>query len=545
MNLDERALFISFAVLFGLAVTIALLVGPNGWDDGAITLAYSRTFAETGRIALTSASEVSEGFSSVGWFLLNAAIALAKPGFVGAILAAQLLAALFLGIGLFFAWLIARSLALRSTTTCAILVTLAAFGPSLSEIANGMEMTLLMASGLGLCVGLHFRRSPLLVVLCSIVFLFTRFEAMIYYAALVAPLLLQRRHGTFLALAVFGLCLVGLQEGVRYLVFEDIVPNTVHAKSQAPYYLFGLNALKATALRMAETVLIVLPIALLGIALALRGDWRSVRKGQEMLILLSPAVAVVGFALLIRQNSGYAGRIQFLAFPFLLLLFGLIFDAFAKDMLGDRAHRMLAIASAMTVLLSWPLSAGLVFKAATDFGRVDQSASSQPMATTPASYRLTGLAVEKVRHLLGRDVMVFMTPDIGGAALCCNALRIVDLGLLANRRLAVEGYAALPAVLSKENPDVIEIHGVWGDASKLYGNPTFSKGYEPAIIDGTRLFLRKDIFQALAAKTGMLCPTGRSDCRTEALERHRYINVAAPADDRAFLNHPAFLAVER
>ena len=68
-------------VQFAALTAVCLLIGDNGWDDGAITLAFSRTFAQDGLIALTRHSEVVEGFSSVSWFLLNAVAALAKQGY--------------------------------------------------------------------------------------------------------------------------------------------------------------------------------------------------------------------------------------------------------------------------------------------------------------------------------------------------------------------------------------------------------------------------------------------------------------------------------
>ena len=53
---------------------IALWVGANAWDDGAITLAYSRTWADFGRYSVTPVSEVAEGYSSTAWMLLNGVV---------------------------------------------------------------------------------------------------------------------------------------------------------------------------------------------------------------------------------------------------------------------------------------------------------------------------------------------------------------------------------------------------------------------------------------------------------------------------------------
>jgi hypothetical protein len=181
----------------------------HGWDDGAITLAYSRTFAETGRIALTAASEQVEGFSSISWFLINAVIGLVHPGFTQAVLASQIAAGFFLGVAAFFIWLIAQDFRFSTYTTLAILLVFSLFGPSFSEVANGMEMTLLTASGLALIYTLYVRESRVLLMVAIVVFLTTRFEAMFYYAFMLMPLLIRKRFQAFVLLASFGLAVVG------------------------------------------------------------------------------------------------------------------------------------------------------------------------------------------------------------------------------------------------------------------------------------------------------------------------------------------------
>src|SRR5258708_1418353 len=45
------------------------------WDDSAITLGFSRTFAYTGRIEPTPGSGIVEGYSTTLWMLLMAAAA--------------------------------------------------------------------------------------------------------------------------------------------------------------------------------------------------------------------------------------------------------------------------------------------------------------------------------------------------------------------------------------------------------------------------------------------------------------------------------------
>ena len=135
-------LFVQFAAL----IAVCLLIGDNGWDDGAITLAFSRTFAHHGRVALTPYSETVEGFSSVSWFLLNALAALARPSYDARDPRLSGLAALCIVAS---TALLARTCALlrldRIFTTLTV-VTFAAWGCSFSEASNGMEMGLLAAA---------------------------------------------------------------------------------------------------------------------------------------------------------------------------------------------------------------------------------------------------------------------------------------------------------------------------------------------------------------------------------------------------------------
>ena len=122
------------------------------------------------------------------------------------------MAGVFLGVATVFLWLIARDLSLQSGTTLAILIVFCLFGPSISEVANGMEMTLLTASGLALVYALYFLQNRLLLTIAIVVFLTARFEAMIYYAVMLFPLLLRRQFRSFVLLSVFGLLIAGLQE---------------------------------------------------------------------------------------------------------------------------------------------------------------------------------------------------------------------------------------------------------------------------------------------------------------------------------------------
>ena len=166
-------------------VLVCLLIGDNGWDDGAITLAFARTFARHGRVALTPRSEVVEGFSSVSWFLINSLVALARPSYRAAIAVAQALSVLSLGA---CTALLARSCALlrldRAFSALTV-IAFAAWGASFSEAGNAMEMGLLATACL-LMINELLSPQPRLLLLCGGVVLAvtTRFEAILYVGLL-------------------------------------------------------------------------------------------------------------------------------------------------------------------------------------------------------------------------------------------------------------------------------------------------------------------------------------------------------------------------
>jgi hypothetical protein len=533
----------ALAVQFIMIALNVCLVGIYAWDDGAITLAYSRTLAEDGRLALTAVSEQVEGYSSTAWLLGNAGIGLFRPDFEGAIAAAQVATGLFLGVATLFVWLIARSLELRSHTILAILLVFSLMGPAVTEVANGMEMTLLTASGLALFHAIHVRENRPLLAIAMVVFLTARFEAMVYFAALVTPLLFRGRYKGFIVLAGAGLAVVGFHTIARYMIFGDFVPNTIYAKMHQPYSLSGLQGVRSRLIAAVEIAATFFPLVLAVMALITLAWKRFPERFRalsairhEILTLAAPVAAVMLFSILIGKNWGYTGRMQFLALPFVLLLSGLLYDTLTVSVRPAVARPALVSICVLTILCSWSVSAArpILQMARTLSG--SGGAPGEHLGTTPATFRETGLTVERLRQRIGLNMITFATPDVGGLALCCNRIRVVDLGLLASRRLAKEGYAVLPDLLAEEKPDLIEVHQDWGKHSRIYSVPQFQNNYHPVIIERTRFYLRNDHAEKLVERhMAQWCRTEDATCRTSALGAHRYDRVSTKADDDAFL----------
>jgi hypothetical protein len=122
-------------------VAVSLSAGTNGWDDGAITLAFSKTFSEHGIIALTPSSDKVEGFSSPFWFIALAAINwIHGLSFDAVITASQLLASAFAALSAVVLFWILRSVDGRALIAGSVSIAVMSLGPFLHESFNGMEM---------------------------------------------------------------------------------------------------------------------------------------------------------------------------------------------------------------------------------------------------------------------------------------------------------------------------------------------------------------------------------------------------------------------
>jgi hypothetical protein len=201
---------------------------------------------------------------------------------------------------------------------------------------------------------------------------------------------------------------------------------------------------------------------------------------------------VFGFNVAIGQNWGYQSRMQLSALPLLVLATIAVFHT-----AGARWNTVRIAATAVALFVgSFPVMQ------TQNVGYALATPERRPAVTiTPDSYRETGEAVDRIREALGADTISFMTPDVGGSSLCCPRLGIVDLALLANRRLAGDGYADFDAYLAEVRPDVIETHGLWSWVSGIYSSATFVHGYMPVVSGRTWVWVRADLAERLTNRS--------------------------------------------
>ncbi|HEY7371779.1 MAG TPA: hypothetical protein VIF57_06340 [Polyangia bacterium] len=526
--MSRRSVTVVVLVQCAILMAVCLVIGDNGWDDGAITLAFARTFARHGRVALTPGSEVVEGFSSVSWFLLNALIALARPSYRAAIALSQALSVASIGA---CTVLLARTCALlrfdRLFATLTV-VAFAAWGCSFCEAGNGMEMGLLAAACL-LIINELLSPQPRLLPLCAGVVLAvtTRFEAVLYVGLLGASVVSVPGRRAFRAIALTGVATVALLTSWRLAVFSDVLPNTFWAKRWPPYAALAAGDRLAGAVELAA--FFVGPLLVLALAGATRSGFSlagAVRaRRRAVAVLAAPIVGAVVMGFVTGRHWGYYGRMPYFAFaPALLLLSLLLADwievrrsrlrlAFAAGSLAS------AVAVSMVGLPTPYLRAALAGGA---FG------------VTPHTYAESGQEFRRFAAAAELPHAAILTSDVGGLALCCEEFKIVDLAFLSNRTLAHQGPAAIGAVLDAASPELVEAHWKWAAVGQLYDLPRFRARYAPAFAGRTRLWIRRDVAEGIARRgCGCWLPSRDADV-ARVMSDHRYATTDLPYDRTSF-----------
>jgi hypothetical protein len=480
---------------FAVHLIVVTVIRNNGWDDGSITLAFSRTFAASGRIALTPASEEVEGFSSVAWFAIMAVAAvMGLDDFDSMVRTSQVVAGLCAAGAAAVFFVTARrfvSARVAAVTAVALFVT----APFLNETMNGMEMSLLAGLVLGLVHQLTGERpTTRALVLLSFLAATVRFEAALYLccaAAVVWWFPAARRE----AVAIAGGAIGGIAATavLRWVFFQELLPNTIAAKQWPPYSQDGLGAFLVSRARAAAEPF--LPLAVAGlVVLALmwlsrrRLTWRQDASSPLRTVTafcLAYVGAVFAFNVAIGWNLGYIGRMQLSALPLLVLAGMYIVQRAGFGWTLARTGLTAAgLVLGSMVFLQWA-NVGYALGPGTEQGT--------EVRVTPDGYRKAGDAVERIAAELGRDSLTFLTPDIGGSSLAAPTLRILDLGLLANRQLAEEGFENFDGYLAEQRPDVIEAHGTWAQESGIYRSPAFLGDYTPVVVDDMWLWMRNEL----------------------------------------------------
>jgi hypothetical protein len=476
-----------------LQLLLSLYQLKNCWDDGAITAAFSRTWAHTGRIALTPGSPVVEGFSSILWFLL-----LSLPSFFShspdaGLIWMKIVAAGAALLSLRMIYLIARRQFgdRHGAIVCSLL--LACCYPTVMEVENGMEMNLAAFLLLLLFHVLTTEQGQKRVMYASVVgvlLLLTRFEMPFmlgllgcgfWYAAV------RRKVGAVsvgdlgrIAMAIIvGFFLISLW---RHYEFAAWMPNTVYAKRFPPYrdWSTGSRFLSTRVRAVAEPIHILGPAILIALVVWLcafrRKAFSSARTG-----VVHPSILMLGlgcflFGALFGVNWGYTGRMVAAMVPFLVLsVVGTCLASVEKPSSIKKVFALLLITQA----LLWV-----------------RHVVRPPWVITMKTIEPLGMGADSIRTALHQDRLVVMMADVGSSALCCDRLVIIDSGFLADPTLARNGWPAFAARFQQVHPDLVETHSFWAQGSGIYKQGLLND-YSVVAASGIRYFLRNDLYRKL------------------------------------------------
>ena len=504
-------------VLFAHLIVL-LSVGLESWDDGYITLALARTFAEAGHIGLTPVSEHVEGATSPLWFLLMAGIyKVGITSFAGFHVASQVLAALCSAVAAVLFYRLIRPNVPGMAWWITVLVFL--LGPARAETGNGMEMSLLCLVVLGILLWLRDDddRHWLFVAALAAVVPWIRLEATGYLIAGTAAVWLAsspRNRRSLVAIVVASLGSVAVLVVVRYLAFGTVLfTNTMIAKQMSPYSphpwspAWWWQQVDGLVVEPAVTVLpaVVAFVVLLRMSgQRLGGKFTALKRHAVARSVPVPvsfglayAVAFFGFTIVFGANIfSPPGRMGLSAMVLLVVA------AMSSVSLPGpaRCRRLTRGATLALVVLSLVPFVGLI--AYDTIGmtmRVAQLVTDDPRAKVYAfsAFRANGEAIERVRRLLGLPVISVLLTDVGQPGLCCKNVEILDFGLLTNRELTRTGWSGFPDYLREQSPDLIQLHSSFTQESGITHVEYFTTNYVPVFVDLSLFYLRKDHYEKL------------------------------------------------
>jgi hypothetical protein len=476
-----------------LAIGIAhvLYYWPEVIDDAFIIFRYARNFVRGDGLSFNPGGARVEGFSTVAWFWVSA---LAIKLGIKDVLTAVKVVGLVLYAGTIVAvWALAGGLDRRARATTLIAPLLVATNPFLAYHAvAGLETPLHV--GMIVCAALailglrsHPRVAFPALVLSLALLPWTRPESFGY----IGPLLLAaeihyRDDRAPRRLVLRAMWVVAISIAVlvaqRWLIFGDVLPNTVHAKSAGPsgqetwaggarYVGHFFDALLVPA----DVAIYLLLIASLVVS------FRTLD-----LVLLAPVVCSIVFSIAVRGDWMFSYRFLLPAAPFVAALV-----ARAATRALDRwpwrgltlVRRVVVVAIA-GLLGMWIVQQSLVRTERSgedSFGR-NWKPLLWPTRIAAGIHegfpaRLAGVTRWSIEHLAPSRVIA--TGDIGFPAWTSNA-RIVDLAGLTDKDLArIVPARDLPAyarALARRDPDVIvlRVSGTRPDA--LYDRLTAQSG---------------------------------------------------------------------
>ena len=488
--------FVLFLVLVSFLLTV-VYYWDKTWDDSAITLSFSRNLIKYGDIIPSQFSDRVEGYSTFLWMIINAAFF--KLGFGEKIVltTAKYVSTILSLVNILLFWHLVQEKIVQRFYQYTILILYAINLQTVTSATFGME-TALYAFLVLISYILYQNRNRswstyiTLTVTTSLLILI-RHEGLLFLIPFVIETY-RNNPKRFLRepfLYFWGLVFLAYHIW-HFTYFGELLTNPMIAKRQLPYFP-ELNSPESwLTYYLAPFFRIVSLYPFLFILLGFRFVFfRNHKVSNTDKSSLMLGIALTGMFIMLITGKSWnadADRLSYPALAFLLLIAAQYLDGFSFKEIPHKSQFIL-------ISIIW-------------VGIAINSIATYQSFITDLRFDITVKDVEKrarletlIREYIPLTHITLASPDMGGLLLFYgDGIRVIDLGLLCNQKLAKQGYEALNTyVLTEEKPEIIEIQGIW--ITPFANSNMFYANYMPVkIVDKNEdlfIFIRNDLIKNL------------------------------------------------
>jgi hypothetical protein len=274
----------------------------------------------------------------------------------------------------------------------------------------------------------------------------------------------------------------------HFMFFGELLTNPMMAKGFWPYqpvFLTTGDVLRHYLIPFIEMAIhyCVVTILLAVYFIKFRNQPPTTEtKDEDWGIIVWIAITGLVMMLITGNRWGAAQRLSYPALPFLLLLSFKVIDRISiKTHINKFTPTLIVLVLGLVTCIEYIFFSfqGMEFKVT-----VDEVLKGAHVATLTQKF-------------LNMDVITFASPDMGGLMLFeGDNKRIIDLGLLCDKRLGKFGYSEVRKyIFQEEQPEIIKAHDVW--IIPLKETDEFFEMYLPARIiteqGASYLFIREDL----------------------------------------------------
>lgn len=519
---DYKTIVLLTIIVFSL---LLIKFWSTTWDDSAITIGFSRNLIRYGDIIPSQYSDRVEGYSTFLWMVINSIFFWLGFGEGQVLNIAKILSSLFAVINiLIFSRIVTekvknlfyRLLILALYTINATTIASAAFG-----METALYATLVLIS---FVLYKHRKKNLANYVIFSLIaslLILIRHEGAIFMAPFLVVTLFNNPKGFLKEPFIYYWAALFIAYHLwHFLFFGEFLTNPMMAKGYWPYrpiFSTSFDILNYYLMPFVELAVHYCVVITLSVAYFIRFRNQSAKaETKDTDLSLIACIGVIGlFMLLITGDRwGAAQRLSYPSLPFLLLLSFRAIDRISiKDFFKNSKVALILAVFGLTI------SAEYIY---ISFHGMEFNLTVNKMLEGAHIATLT-------QEFLKRDIITFASPDMGALMLFeGDKKRIIDLGLLCDKRLGKYGYSEIEQyVFQEEKPEIILAHDMWLIPLETSGQ--FFEMYIPAEVITNEsmlyLFIREDLLSGLEQKTYKTNAKVSPDLDRVLLEFGKYVII--------------------